>query len=208
MSKNLLLIFTRNPELGKVKTRLAADIGDEAALDIYKFLVAHTQTITADLTCAKYVYYSECIQENDPWERDAYTKKLQQGADLGMRMKNAFQDGFRDGFENVIIIGSDMFHISQQDIELAFDSLKDSDFVIGPASDGGYYLLGMKNLKEELFDDKAWGTSTVLEDTLKDLRAYSMKKLEEKNDVDRLEDIIDVDAFKPFLKNSNQGKEL
>jgi rSAM/selenodomain-associated transferase 1 len=208
MNKNLLLIFTRNPELGRVKTRLAAKIGDMAALDIYKFLVEHTQSITRDLGVAKYVYYSECIHENDNWERDIYNKRMQRGRDLGERMNQAFEEGFTEGFENVIIIGSDMYNMSQRDLELAFESLNDNDFVIGPASDGGYYLLGMNCLKSELFESKNWGTETVLEDTLQDLKGLKLKLLEEKNDVDRVEDIIGIDAFKPFLKNSNEAKEL
>lgn len=208
MSKNLLLIFTRNPELGKVKTRLAAGIGDEAALEIYKFLVSHTQNITRNLSCTKYVYYSECIHENDNWDRNSYTKKLQHGTDLGARMKNAFHEGFQDGFENIIIIGSDMFDITQRDIKLAFDTLRDNDYVIGPASDGGYYLLGMNKLNPGLFNEKAWGTSTVLSDTLKDLQGNKVIKLEEKNDVDRLEDISGIDEFEHLINNSNQANGL
>ncbi len=208
MNKNLLLIFTRNPELGKVKTRLAAKLGDSTALEIYKFLVDHTQNITRHLRVSKYVYYSECIHENDNWERGNYNKRLQRGTDLGERMQNAFQEGFKDGFKNIIIIGSDMYDLSQQDLELAFESMNDNDFVIGPASDGGYYLLGMNLLKSELFESKNWGAETVLRDTLEDLKGLNLKVLAEKNDVDRLEDIIGIDAFKPFLKNSNQAKEL
>ncbi|MBT8262982.1 MAG: TIGR04282 family arsenosugar biosynthesis glycosyltransferase [Bacteroidia bacterium] len=206
MNKNLLLIFTRNPELGKVKTRLAKGVGDKAALEIYKFLVAHTHNITKDLPCAKYVYYSECIHENDIWDRTNYVKKMQSGADLGMRMKKAFQEGFRDGFENIIIIGSDMLDLTPQDLEMAFKSLNDNDYVIGPAADGGYYLLGMNVLNSDLFESKSWGTETVLADTLKDLNSYNLKMLEVKNDVDRLEDIIGIDAFEHFLNNSNESK--
>ena len=200
MDKNLLLILTRNPELGKCKTRLAKKIGDVAALDIYKFLLDHTGSFTKNLNVEKWVYYSEEIWENDIWDNKYYQKKLQVGTDLGERMLNAFQDGFSSGFEKIIIIGSDMYHLSQADMEEAFLRLNEHDYVIGPAEDGGYYLLGMKSLKKEVFHNKSWGTDTVLSDTLKDLESGSIFMLPIKNDVDYYEDIKDIAAFQPFLK--------
>lgn len=201
MDKNLLVILTRNPELGKCKTRLAAKVGDQAALDIYRFLLDHTVIITKNLNTVKWVFYSEMIWDVDIWDQNIYHKKLQLGNDLGERMQNAFQEGFHAGFEKIVIIGSDMYHLSQADIEKAFLRLNDHDFVVGPAEDGGYYLLGMKSLKKEVFHNKAWGTNTVLSDTLKDLESGSVFMLQEKNDVDHYEDIKDIEAFQPFLKH-------
>ncbi|MDT0606738.1 TIGR04282 family arsenosugar biosynthesis glycosyltransferase [Croceitalea rosinachiae] len=198
---DLLLIFTRNPELGKCKTRLAATIGDKAALDIYKFLLRHTVEITKNLFVEKYVYYSEDIWEDDIWNSKLYTKKLQEGIDLGERMKNAFADGFKNGFQKIIIIGSDMYDLSQDDLANAFSKLDEHDFVIGPALDGGYYLLGMKYVKEELFSDKVWGTGTVLKHTLKNLANDDFNLVDERNDVDFYEDIKDNIVFQPFLQN-------
>ena len=200
-SKNLLLIFTRNPELGKGKRRLAAKVGDQTALDIYNFLLDHTVKITSNLYAEKIVYYSDEIWEKDVWDNTVYDKKLQQGEDLGIRMLNAFQDGFSRGYEKIIIIGSDMYDLDQADLEDAFRALSQNDFVVGPAEDGGYYLLGMKKLKPELFTNKDWGTSTVLTDTLTDLKDEKKVLLETRNDVDYYEDIKDIDAFGPFLKN-------
>ncbi|WP_229702419.1 TIGR04282 family arsenosugar biosynthesis glycosyltransferase [Maribacter cobaltidurans] len=200
-SKNLLLIFTRNPELGKGKRRLAAKVGDQVALDIYNFLLDHTVKITSKLYAEKIVYYSDEIWEQDIWDNTVYDKKLQQGEDLGIRMLNAFQDGFSRGYEKIIIIGSDMYDLDQADLEDAFRALSQNDFVVGPAEDGGYYLLGMKKLKPELFTNKDWGTSTVLTDTLTDLKDEKKVLLETRNDVDYYEDIKDIDAFGPFLKN-------
>lgn len=201
MSKNLLLILTRNPELGKCKTRLASKVGDKIALDIYKFLLDHTVFITENLKVEKWVFYSEDIWEEDIWSNQHYQKMLQVGADLGERMLNAFKEGFSKGFENIIIIGSDMFHLDQSDLEEAFLKLRDNDFVVGPAEDGGYYLLGMKSLQPAVFQNKDWGTDTVLSDTLKDLKSDTVFLLEEKNDVDYYEDIKDIKAFEPFLKH-------
>ncbi len=199
-TSNLLLIFTRNPELGKCKTRLAATIGNEAALDIYSFLLEHTVKITKQSNAVKLVYYSEDIWEDDVWDKTIFTKRLQQGIDLGERMLNAFKDGFKSGFEKIIIIGSDMYDLAQNDLDEAFEKLDDSDYVVGPAEDGGYYLLGMKKLNEALFSDKVWGTGNVLKDTLKNLTNEKYALLEERNDVDLYEDIMDVPAFQPFLK--------
>lgn len=197
----LLLIFTRNPELGKCKTRLAAKIGNEAALDVYKFLLGHTAKITKNLKADKYVYYSEKIWENDIWPTSIFTKKLQDGEDLGKRMFNAFKDGFDEGFKKIIIIGSDLFDLSQPDIEMAFDELENNNFVIGPAKDGGYYLLGMKKLKQKLFKNKDWGKETVLNSTLTDLKNEEYALLEERNDIDYYEDIAHVKAFQPFIEH-------
>ncbi|MFI8378549.1 TIGR04282 family arsenosugar biosynthesis glycosyltransferase [Leeuwenhoekiella sp. NPDC079379] len=194
-----LLIFTRNPELGKVKTRLAAGVGDEAALEIYTFLLKHTVTITQNLTADKHVFYSEKIRSGDFWDDDKFTKKLQHGEDLGERMNKAFDEAFRAGYKKAIIIGSDMHDLSQQDLEEAFTVLDDHDFVVGPAEDGGYYLLGMTFLKPELFHNKVWGTETVLQNTLADLKGESFKLLPTRNDVDYYEDIEGIEAFFPFL---------
>ncbi|MDC8002984.1 TIGR04282 family arsenosugar biosynthesis glycosyltransferase [Aureisphaera galaxeae] len=199
MTKDLLLIFTRNPELGKCKTRLAATIGDEAALDIYKFLLHHTVSITQHLKVEKQVHYSVKIRENDLWDEAVYNKKQQYGDDLGLRMMHAFEQGFAEGFERIIIIGSDLYDLSQSDLEKAFSALNDHDYVVGPAEDGGYYLLGMKRLKPELFLDKKWGTSAVLKDTLANLDHENVYLLPERNDVDYYEDIKDIEAFQPFL---------
>lgn len=200
-SNNLLLIFTRNPELGKGKRRLAATVGDEAALDIYKFLLDHTVAITKNLYAEKEVYYSEEIWENDIWDNQKFGKKLQVGKDLGLRMANAFQEGFQNEYQKIIIIGSDMLDLSQEDLENAFKSLEKNDFVVGPAEDGGYYLLGMKKFMPALFKNKTWGTETVLKDTLADLENENTALLETKNDVDYYEDIKDIKAFEPFLKH-------
>ncbi len=200
-SKDLLLIFTRNPELGKCKTRLAETVGDETALEIYNFLLRHTVSITENLNAAKQVWYSEEIWEDDIWDDAFYDKKLQKGPDLGVRMANAFQEGFASGYGRISIIGSDMFDLKQNDLENAFAQLKENDFVIGPAEDGGYYLLGMKTFKPELFRDIPWGSETVLEDTLKHLKKEKFVVLEERNDVDVYEDIKDDKAFQHFLKH-------
>lgn len=200
-AENLLLIFTRNPELGKCKTRLASKVGDRAALDIYHFLLQHTHHITVGSKAHKQVYYSEEVWEDDIWESLYYDKRLQRGKDLGERMENAFRDGFKAGFKKIVVIGSDMYDLSPSDLEGAFRALDEHDYVVGPAADGGYYLLGMRALYGPLFKNKPWGTHTVLQETMQHLKNKNTKLLKTKNDVDLYEDIAHLKAFAPFLKH-------
>ena len=201
VSKKALIVFTRNPELGKCKTRLAATIGDKSALDVYRFLLDHTVKITSPLSADVYVYYSEKIREIDIWDTSIFRKKQQQGLDLGAKMQHAFTEVFGMGYQKAIIIGSDMYDINTQDLEDAFLTLENNNFVVGPAQDGGYYLLGMKQLKTSLFKNKKWGTTTVLSDTLQNLTLEKVSILPEKNDVDYFEDIRDIEVFKKFFSH-------
>ena len=207
-SKKALIIFTRNPEFGKVKTRLARTIGDESALDIYKFLIQHTVKVTKDLKVDKYVFYSEEIRKNDAWNVDIFRKKLQEGNDLGERMHNAFIEIFKMGYEKAVIIGCDMFDWEKADLEAAFVALNDFDFVIGPATDGGYYLLGMKHPMQTLFLNKEWGTSSVLEQTLRDLEDENYLLLKERNDIDIYDDIAGQEAFQSFIPENSKRSQL
>ncbi|MGB0891306.1 MAG: TIGR04282 family arsenosugar biosynthesis glycosyltransferase [Flavobacteriaceae bacterium] len=200
MNKNLLLIFTRNPELGKAKTRLAKTVGDETALEIYKFLLQKTRDISSKVNSDKAVYYSVKVRENDIWNSSIYQKHQQVGEDLGIRMLNAFKNGFDAGYKKVLIIGSDLYDLTSENIEKAFTKLNTNDVVLGPAEDGGYYLLGMKSLHSTIFKNKDWGTETVKKDTLADLHDKKVHLLEELNDVDVFEDIEHHSAFQQFLK--------
>ena len=202
MSKNLLLIFTRNPELGKAKTRLAKTVGDETALEIYKFLLEKTRDISSKVTTDKAVYYSIKIRENDIWDSSTYQKHQQVGEDLGIRMLNAFKNGFKAGYEKVMIIGSDLYDLTTENIENAFLQLNTNDVVLGPAEDGGYYLLGMNSLHSTIFKNKNWGTETVRKDTLSDLKDKKVKLLEFKNDIDVYEDIINIPEIMSKFINS------
>ena len=189
MNKELIIIFTRNPELGKVKTRLAKTIGNEAALIIYKYLLDHTEKVISSIAYDKAIYYSEKVREHDIWSNTNYSKHLQQGSDLGKRMHQAFQNGFSSGYNKIIIVGSDLPDLKKHHVETAFKMLDEYDVVIGPAEDGGYYLLGMCILHSQVFESKQWGTSTVLADTLKNLQNENVFLLEELNDIDTFEDL-------------------
>ncbi len=198
---NLLIIFTRNPELGKVKTRLAKDVGDQSALEIYEFLLKHIVSVTKDLKFTKEVHYSEEIQHNDIWEEDIYIKKKQIEGGLGEKMEQAFLSGFKNGYKNIIIIGSDLYDLNREELEDAFKALETFEYVLGPAEDGGYYLLGMNLFNQKIFKNKAWGTDTVLRDTLLDLKDQQIGLLDERNDIDVYEDIEDHKDFQQFLQH-------
>ena len=190
--KNLLMLFVRNPELGKVKTRLAASVGPETALDIYLHLLRHTRDITRHLPMDKVVYYSEKVEEDDLWPAQHYHKKLQHPeGDLGEKMKRAFEAAFSEGYTSVVIIGSDCPQLTSEIISQAFEELKTHEVVIGPALDGGYYLLGMTQLYRDLFQNKRWSTEHVFPDTIADIERLHLRHtlLPYLSDVDELEDL-------------------
>ena len=201
-TQKALIIFTRNPELGKVKTRLATTIGDAAALEVYHKLLEHTVDITQPLKVDKFVFYSEQIQENDHWDTTIYYKELQKGTNLGERMHHAFELLFKKGYRQIIIVGSDIFELTTKNIQEAFTGLDTANFVVGPALDGGYYLLGMNTLNKSLFKHKKWGTSTVLKATLKNLANEKVALLATKNDIDTYDDLKKSSEFNQFLMTS------
>lgn len=205
-NKNLIITFTRNPELGKVKTRLAKTIGEASALAIYIKLLEHTESVLRNIDSDKAVYYSVKIRENDLWNSNIYQKHQQFGDDLGIRMQNAFKAGFDAGYSKIVIVGSDLHDLQPKHITQAFDALDTNDVTIGPAEDGGYYLLGMKTLYKDVFENKNWGTETVFEDTIKNLKNESVFLLEQLNDVDTYEDIENNHTLKALIEHDKTYK--
>ncbi|MDA9120507.1 TIGR04282 family arsenosugar biosynthesis glycosyltransferase [Flavobacteriales bacterium] len=185
-----LIIFVKNPVLGKAKTRLAASIGKEKALEVYLQLLDLTRKAAANVDCIRHVFYSDEIA-SDAWDEDKFNKHVQEGGSLGERMKNAFNRAFALGADEVIIIGSDCPKLITQIIEDAFNLLDENDACIGPAKDGGYYLLGMKKPLPFLFDGKEWSTASVFSDTTSDLTKnhLSYGRLAELSDVDTVDDL-------------------
>lgn len=196
MKDELLIIFAKNPILGKVKTRLAATMGDEKALAIYHILLTHTIKITSELNCDKAIFYSEFIDDEDKWDNAIYKKYLQEGDDLGKRMEKAFSLAFKNGYKKVCIIGTDCLEITDETIENGFSALGSYDVVIGPAHDGGYYLLGLKETNIALFKNKQWSTSSVLSATI-----FDFKKL--KLAYDSLPVLSDIDDEKDWINSKD-----
>jgi uncharacterized protein len=188
--KQALIIFARNPVRGKVKTRLAATMGDDKALSIYQSLLQHTVQITQQLACDLYVFYADGILFNDIWSDEVYLKKNQVGNDLGQRMHHAFDFLFEKGYQKIIIIGTDCFELSSSILLDAFTVLNTNEVVIGPSEDGGYYLLGMRQFFPFLFEEKAWSTDTVYNSTIQQLKMHKISYgiLPILNDIDTEDD--------------------
>lgn len=185
------MIFVKNPFHGKVKTRLAKTIGKKKALAIYNELLEYTRNSTMGADCHKVVFYSEFVDKNDIWDENTFHKEVQLGRDLGERMKNAFATMLGHGFNKVVIIGSDCPEICSALIDNAFGMLDYTDVVIGPATDGGYYLLGLKQMHDALFEKKSWSTSHLLNETIGELktRSIAFSLLPELSDVDEEKDL-------------------
>ncbi len=188
--ENVLLIFAKNPKKGKVKTRLADDLGEEKALGIYHKLLEYTRDVVMPLPVDKQLWYSRYIDKFDGWEGQHFEKRLQEGEGLGERMKQAFAAAFSDGYRKAIIIGSDCAELKTGMLERAYRELESKDVVIGPAGDGGYYLLGMKTLHPQLFEGIAWSTSSVYEESRAKIESAGLSLWAGKtlHDVDTKED--------------------
>ena len=187
-----LIIFVKNPVLGKVKTRLAATVGKQQALIIYQQLLKHTCLLTFQLSCQKHVFYSHFIPTlPDEWENHPHQKHLQTNTpDLGKRMADAFEQLLKTATK-VLIIGSDCYQLNSNIIEQAFLQLDTHDIVLGTATDGGYYLLGMKQMHHLLFINKQWSTNTVANSTLADFEKLGLSYY-------LLPTLSDIDTYKDW----------
>jgi uncharacterized protein len=162
---NALIVFVKNPVPGRVKTRLAATIGDERAFDIYMRLLSHTMTVASLVDADLVICYSDYIPENDAWSILQAHRSTQKGDDLGECMLNALSSALKT-HECAVLVGSDCGELTTEVIDRAFDSLADVDAVIGPAMDGGYYLVGTNKAIPGMFESVDWSTSHVLFQTL------------------------------------------
>jgi len=191
--ERLLLVFVKNPVLGRVKTRLARTIGDAKALWVYERLLEHTRRAAGGVAAQRWVCYSDFVPAADAWLEGGFTPCQQEGETLGDRMGRAFRQGFAAGCRPIVIIGSDCPGVSPALLEEAFRQLASFPVVLGPATDGGYYLLGM-NRMIDLFRDKPWSTPAVLAETVADLQRAdipyallpALSDVDEAADLDRL----------------------
>ena len=191
MSKEVLSIFVKNLIPGTVKKRLAKDLGIDLAIEIYKELVGITAETTDILEINKCVYYSDYIESNDQFDDAKYQKHIQEGKDLGQRMQNCFYDAFELDFDKMILIGSDTPDITDQIISQGFAELDKHDIIIGPAQDGGFYLIGMKKPHENLLNKRTYGHEKVLNELLDEIenRNLSVFKLPTLIDIDVKDDL-------------------
>jgi uncharacterized protein len=187
---NLLMVFIKNPVKGTVKTRLANTIGDDKALAVYQVLLEITLDTLKCCDARKAVFYSG-YRADDTWLKNGFLQFIQDGSSLGEKMENAFDAAFATGYRKVIIVGSDCPDLSSGLVDEAFAKLDTHDVVIGPAEDGGYYLLGMKQLHIDLFRNKTWSTARVLPQTQHDLELHGLSyhMLPELTDIDEEKDL-------------------
>lgn len=192
--KEAIIIFLKYPELGRSKTRLAATVGAENALKVYQELLEHTRLITKDLNFDKYLFYDKVTPHKMPWGDGIYQTAFQVQADLGGRMSNAFEQLFQKGYERILIIGSDCYDLTQEILEEAIHKLKNKEVVIGPAKDGGYYLLGLTRWIPELFTDVKWSTDEVFTSTTETLNKLQIS-------YDTTPVLSDIDVYEDLPEN-------
>lgn len=192
----VLAIMARRPELGKVKTRLAHDLGENGALKVYSELLRSTMQMAISGNWSCFLF----LAGNGELNTDGFIVCEQQGNDLGERMKHVFSHCLAGNAEKVILVGSDIDGLQTEHIQKAFDVLNDCDIVLGPSADGGYYLIGMKT-EIDVFSGIEWSTATVLSET--------MSKAEAQNKtVGLIEELNDIDTLQDFRNSSWRGLDL
>ena len=208
-NKNAVIIFTRYPEIGKVKTRLAASIGNESAYLVNEILVGRTFKECLKLEENRFnlfAFYSD--MKNEEFFPDSIAKRFliynQDGENLGEKMRNAFEKIFNLGFEKAVILGTDIPDISESILSKSFLELEQNNIVIGPSTDGGYYLLGMNKFYPNIFDDIKWGTESVFEKTIDKIHENNLSytTIDRLTDIDVKEDLLSwYELNKPNSEN-------
>jgi rSAM/selenodomain-associated transferase 1 len=205
-----LIIFTRYPELGKVKTRMIPGLGEKGSQELHQKLAEYTlhklKGLRNFLSLVIY-YYGGNEEKMRAWLGEYYYYRSQRGKDLGAKMQNAFADGFAQGMAAIAIIGTDCPEMGEKLILEAFEALKTHDLVLGPAVDGGYYLIGLKQVFPELFDDIPWGTGEVFAKTRTIAAKLALKTayLPKLADIDRPEDLPILHDYFPDLRLNDDG---
>ena len=191
MPPDSTLLFLRAPRIGTVKTRLARDLGDQPALAAYRHLLDHLHRALRNVSRIQLcVTPDDASAEVEPWRHPGWTVAPQGPGDLGARLARAIQSHLDGGAPSVVIIGSDCPQVQPSDLEEAHRQLRDHDVVLGPATDGGYWLIGVRRFLPALFESMPWGTDVVLAETLR--RAHHAGRtvaiLRTLSDIDTAED--------------------
>jgi uncharacterized protein len=193
---NYLIVFTRYPEPGKTKTRMISLLGDEGAAMLQRQMTEYTikkvKQLSSIFPVLIAIYFAGGDRQSmQDWLGTGFIYQPQSEGDLGQRMRLAFDRAFVADMKKVIIIGTDCPELNTTILSEAVDALNRYDLVLGPAADGGYYLIGLSRLIPELFADISWGTSEVLAQTRKIAQKLqlSLHYLPILRDVDRPEDL-------------------
>lgn len=195
--RDALIIFARLPVPGRAKTRLGRTLGMEEAARFYGEMAEHAFRI-GDEELARgtevHLRYTAPAPEEElrRWVGRSFRYAEQVGETLGDRMRRAFEDLFAAGCARAVIIGTDVPELEPADVRSAFDRLEDADLVVGPSTDGGYYLLGMRRLHTELFEGIAWSSDSVCAETLRRAEAAGLRcaLLDPLSDIDSMEDYL------------------
>jgi uncharacterized protein len=167
--KTALIILVHDSVPCAVKTGKIDTISEQESIAMRRQLLMHTQRVTINLVSDKFLFINEFSSGNDVWNKGGYIKRMQRGRSTGEIMLNAFEAIFSLGYSKVVMISSDSIETESTHLVHAFDNLNSYDIVIGPAQEGGYYLLGMKKMHPLLFKHKAWNTIVLLQQTLDDI---------------------------------------
>ena len=191
-----LVLFARNPVLGRVKSRLAATVGPEKALDAYRQLLGHALEAALACPAVLYLFLSDFVEEDSAWVPPDFLQRIQQGTSLGERMSNALTEVLAQGHEKAVLVGCDLPDLTADILGEAFERLDDHDLVLGPARDGGYYLVGLKEPRPALFYGIDWSTPRVFSQTLEKTKAMGLSahRLPILADIDDESDWIDWKA--------------
>ncbi len=184
-------MFLKAPRPGFVKSRIAADLDSESAVAIYQVLVGMTLSHLPAMKDVELRFTpDDAAAELGSWRRPGWSLRPQGDGDLGERLLRAVEEAFSEGAPGVVVLGGDCPEFVAKDIEDALESLAGHDVVIGPAVDGGYWLLGLRRSCPELFRGIPWGTDQVFEETRKKALAagLSVAELRRLRDIDLLED--------------------
>ena len=197
-----IILFTRYPEAGKVKTRLIPALGPEGACHLHQEMTEKAAAQLRDLSVLRPVDIEVCFEGGtmilmEEWLGADLSYSHQGPGDLGLRMSRAFQKAFADGWSSVVLIGSDCPARTPEILDQAFQALKDNDLILGPALDGGYHLIGLKK-RQPLFKDIPWGSSEVLDRTKEKAQALGLKiyLLDPLRDIDHPEDLAYWEGLK------------
>jgi len=189
--RNQLVVLLKAPRTGSVKTRLAEGIGPEAACAVYQQLVATLLANLAPLPSVELCFTpADASAEVVPWLRAGWSSQPQVAGDLGARLHAVFLRHFQAGACRVVVIGADSPEVMPADVATAWQALADHDVVLGPAVDGGYWLVGLCAPQEQLFTAMPWSTDAVLAETQRRARASGLRValLRELSDVDTVAD--------------------
>ena len=210
-SKSAVIVFAREPKDGKVKTRLLHNFSIQDVTCLYKAFIKDVLKIVLEVECdERFIFYAgtgSSIPFLRKFQRN-FLLRRQMGKDLGERMFRAFVQCQKEGFDKMIIIGTDCLTIKSIDIDKAFKKLEHHSCVLGPAKDGGYYLIGLKSPDKRFFEKIKWSTSSVFEQTIGEIKKQkkTVALLRQREDIDTIKSLrrfsrnIENQQIAPFTK--------